>query len=117
MTHARVQQATPALNGKRPAEAPEYSASVGVEARVAKAAVHADLGFEGAAFDDDLNTLPLKASRRVSIDVDYPLAKHLAVNLAIDNALDDHIAITHAGDGTIGYDNRRMVSIGLVYRR
>lgn len=117
MTHARVAQATAVLNGKRPAEAPEYSASVGVEARVVKATVHADLAFEGAAFDDDLNTLPLKASRRLSIDVDYPLTKHLAVDLAIDNALDDHIAITHAGDGTIGYDNRRMVSIGLVYRR
>ncbi|HVZ28918.1 MAG TPA: TonB-dependent receptor [Asticcacaulis sp.] len=117
LTHARVEQATAALNGKRPAEAPDYSASAGIQARLMKATVHADLSFEGETFDDDLNTLPLKASRRLSIDVNYPLAPHLAVNLAIDNALDDRIPITHAGDGTIGYDNRRMVSVGLVYRR
>jgi outer membrane cobalamin receptor len=117
LTRARVEQATAALNGKRPAEAPDSSATVGVEARVAKATIHADLAFEGETFDDDLNTLPLKASRRLSIDVDYPLAAHLAMKVAIDNALDDRIPITHAGDGTIGYDSRRMVSVGLVYRR
>jgi outer membrane receptor protein involved in Fe transport len=117
LTHARVEEATTVLNGKRPAEAPEYSASIGVEARVQKAVVHADMVFEGETFDDDLNTLVLKASRRLSVDADYPLAEHLAINLAIDNALDDRIPITHAGDGTIGYDNRRLISIGLIYRR
>ncbi len=117
LTHARVANAAAALNGKRPAEAPEHSASIGVDWTVARARVHADVAFEGETFDDDLNILPLKASRNLSLDIDYPLTDRLSVSVAVDNALDDAIPVTHAGDGTLGYDTGRRVYIGLAYRR
>ncbi len=117
LTHASVAKASPTVNGLRPAEAPQVAASLGLEAGLRKAIIHADIAYEGDTYDDDLNTLRLKASRNVSLSVDYPLAQHLTVTAAVYNALDDRIQITHAGDGTIGYDTGRMVSIGLTYRR
>lgn len=116
-THARVAGASPAVNGKRPAEAPEYSASLGLDWTVAKARVHADLAFEGETFDDDLNTLPLKASRNLSLGLDYPLGERLTLSVSVSNALNDAIQITHAGDGTLGYDTGRRIYVGLSYRR
>ena len=117
LTHARVAHANPAVNGLRPAEAPEYAGSVGMEARVAKAVIHADLVFEGETFDDDLNTLALKASRNLSLTADYPLTRQVTLTAGVSNALDSAIPITHAGDGTIGYDTGRRISIGLIWRR
>ncbi len=117
LTHARVARANPAVNGLRPAEAPDYSGAFGIEAHIARAAIHADLMFEGETFDDDLNTLPLKASRNLSLRLDYPLLRQVTLTAAVTNALDAAIPVTHAGDGTIGYDTGRRISIGLIWRR
>ncbi|WP_443748688.1 TonB-dependent receptor [Asticcacaulis solisilvae] len=117
LTHARVARANPAVNGLRPAEAPDYSGSIGLEGHVARATVHADLVFEGETFDDDLNTLPLKASRNLSLRLDYPLMRQVTLTASVTNALDAAIPVTHAGDGTIGYDTGRRITVGLVWRR
>ncbi len=108
LTHART-------HGKRPAEAPDYSATVGAETHLGKARFVASLSFEGESFDDDLNTLPLKAYQRLSLDASYPLNRRLDLTVAMDNALNGKIAITHGGDGVIGYDNRRSIWIGLAF--
>ena len=68
-------------------------------------------------FDDDLNTLPLKASHNLSLSLDYPLMRQVTVQAAVSNAFDAAIPVTHAGDGTIGYDTGRRISIGLVWRQ
>ncbi len=117
-THARVEHAAanPALNGLRPAEAPPYDIALGLEAQLAKVRLNADWVFEGETFDDDLNTLRLKPSRRLSLDAEYPLARHLSLGISLDNALNDKIQISHAADGTIGYDNRRYLSVALTWR-
>jgi outer membrane receptor protein involved in Fe transport len=117
LTHARVARANATVNGLRPAEAPDYSGSVGVEAHIARAALHADLVFEGETFDDDLNALPLKASRNLSLRLDYPLMRQATLTASVTNGLDAAIPVTHAGDGTIGYDTGRRISIGLVWRQ
>ncbi|HVZ29487.1 MAG TPA: TonB-dependent receptor [Asticcacaulis sp.] len=109
-THART-------NGRRPAEAPGCSATVAVDWRPGKANVNLGWSFEGDSFDDDLNTLPLKAYDRLSLDIAYPLARHLDLTLAVDNALNHKVEITHGGDGIIGYDGRRSVWIGLAFHQ
>lgn len=103
-------------HGLRPAEAPDYSASLGAEARVGKARVNATWSFEGGSFDDDLNILPLKAYNSLTLDARYPLGRHADITVSIDNALNHKIAITHSGDGVIGYDNRRSLWVGLSVR-
>lgn len=117
-THAQVEKAAayPRLDGLRPAEAPPYDVTVGLETQVAQVRLNADWVFEGKTFDDDLNTLPLKPSQKLTLAAQYPLARHLDVAVRLDNALNDAIPITHANDGTIGYDNRRYVSVALSWR-
>jgi vitamin B12 transporter len=116
-THARVDAPGQPANGKRPAQAPEYSVSLGLRSQIGKTQVTADLIHDGEIFEDDLNTLKLEPATRLNVDIGYPLSERLTLNLSIENALDDAIMIQRSGDGTINYDNRRAVSIGLTYRR
>ena len=109
LTHARS-------HGKRPAEAPDYSGTLGMEWQVKRLRLNADWSFEGGSFDDDLNTLPLKAYDRLSLDAAFAVTKHLEATVALDNALDRKIELTHGGDGVIGYDNRRSLWVGLKWR-
>lgn len=116
-THARVGKAEAAVNGKRPAEAPDYSASVGAQGQVAKLGWRADWLFEGQSFEDDLNALPLKAYSKLNLALDYPLTARIRLGLRVDNAFDTAIQIQHSNSGTIGFDTGRMVTLNLSYRR
>ena len=99
--------------GKRPAQAPEYSVSFGLDSTWRKFALAADLTFDGEAFEDDLNTLPLKPSRRLNLRADYAVTQHVMLYADLGNALNDRVQIARTGDGTVSYDNRRMLSIGV----
>ena len=118
-THARVRKAftNPQLDGKRPAQAPDYSATVGVTGNWQPVTVSADLSFDGKAFEDDLNTLVLKPSQRLNLSVDYAVGRHVTVYADIDNVLDSRIQIAHGGDGTLSFDTGRRVTIGLSYKQ
>lgn len=118
LTAARVARAAayPSLDGRRPAEAPPYDVALGLEAQVKRVRLVADWVFEGKTFDDDLNTLPLKPSQRLSLAADCPLAPHVGLEARLENALGSVIQISHAADGTLGYDNRRYVSVALIWR-
>ena len=119
LTHAQVHKAVtnPQLNGKRPAQAPDYSATLGLSADFHPLMFSADLALDGEAYEDDLNTLTLKPSRRLNLRADYALTDHLTAYADINNALDDRIQIAHSGDGTLSFDNRRMVTVGLSFRQ
>ncbi|WP_303828625.1 TonB-dependent receptor [Asticcacaulis taihuensis] len=115
-THARVGQADTVVNGKRPAQAPDYSASVGAEGQMAKIGWRADWLFEGESFEDDLNALPLKPYSKLNLVLDYPLTPQVSLGLRVDNAFDTAIQIQRSNDGTVSFDTSRMVTLGLSYR-
>jgi outer membrane receptor protein involved in Fe transport len=114
-THARVEAswANPQLDGKRPAQAPDYSLTFGFDTAWQKMSLSGDLTMDGRSFEDDLNSLPLKPSRRLDLRADYALTPHVTLYADLDNAFDDRIQIAHAGDGTRSFDNRRSLSIGV----
>ena len=116
-THARVGKADATVNGKLPAQAPEYSASVGAEGQVAKFGWRADWLFEGRSFEDDLNALPLKAYSKLNLALDYPFTPQVSLGLRVDNAFDTAIQIQRSNDGTVNFDTSRMVTLNLSYRR
>lgn len=115
-THARVGKADATVNGKRPAQAPAYSASVGAEGRAAKIGWRADWLFEGQSFEDDLNALPLKAYSKLNLSLDYPFTPQVSLGLRVDNAFDTAIQIQRSNDGTVNFDTSRMVTLKLSYR-
>jgi outer membrane receptor protein involved in Fe transport len=115
-THARVGKADATVNGKRPAQAPAYSASIGAEGRVAKIGWRADWLFEGQSFEDDLNALPLNAYSKLNLSLDYPFTPQVSLGLRVDNAFDTAIQIQRSNDGTVNFDTSRMVTLKLSYR-
>lgn len=115
-THARVAEADDAVNGKRPAQAPEYAGSVGAEGRAAVLSWRIDWLFEGQSFEDDLNALPLKAYDKLNLALDYMLTPQISLGLRVDNALDADIPVQHSNDGTISYDTGRLVTFHVNYR-
>jgi len=116
-THARVGKADTTVNGKRPAQAPEYSAAIGAGGRLAAIGWRADMLFEGQSFEDDLNALPLKAYSKLNLALDYPLTPQITVGVRVDNAFDTAIRIQRSNDGTISFDTGRLVTLNLSYRR
>ena len=116
ITHARVAGASSAANGKQPAQAPDYSASIGVAARLAKVDLRADAVFEGQSFEDDLNALPLKAYSKFNLSAGYAFTPHMGLTVRVDNALDAAVPIQRSNDGTVNYDIGRVVWLSLSYR-
>lgn len=116
-THAHVGKADAMVNGKRPAQAPEYSASVGAEGQIAKLGWRADWLFEGRSFEDDLNALPLKAYSKLNLTLDYPFTPQVSLGLRVDNAFDTAIQIQRSNDGTVNFDTSRKITLNLTYRR
>ena len=116
VTDARVDggAAAPQLTGKRPAQAPIWSATAGGRWQVFdRLSLDADLTWEGKRFDDDLNRRILAAGLRLDARAEWRLANNVTAYLAADNLLDKDIEVSRTADGVAGYANPRMARIGL----
>ena len=119
-THARVEGAgtAPQLNGKRPAQTPELTLVGQVRwSPVQPLSLSADLRFETARFEDDLNTRRPAPATSLDARSGWQIAKCLEVYLAADNVTNAKIAVAQSADGTTGYGAPRLVRLGLSLRR
>ncbi len=116
ITDARVDggAAAPRLTGKRPAQAPIWSATTGLSWRVSnRLNLDADLTWEGKRFDDDLNSRVLAAGLRLDARADWRLGNGVTAYLAADNMLDEAVEVSRTADGVAGFASPRMARIGL----
>lgn len=118
-THARVDggAVAPQLTGLRPAETPRFSALAGVVVSLAPVTVRADLHYEGARFDDDLNTRPIAASTTLDLRGDLRVQGPISLFVEADNVFDTKIQTAAAADGTRSYGPPRLIRVGLTIRR
>ena len=119
-THARVEGANtaPQLNGKRPAQTPELTLVGQVRwTPVQPLTLRADVRFETARYEDDLNTRRLGPATSLDARAGWQLAKGTEVYLAADNLTNAKIAVAQSADGTNGYGAPRLVRVGLSLRR
>ncbi|WP_298329273.1 TonB-dependent receptor [Asticcacaulis sp.] len=116
-TDAEMAGGDPALNGKRPAQAPAYLLSVGGEYRLDRTRLSAEGLFIGESFEDDLNRQRLSPAVRLRLTAERPVTDELSVRLSVDNALDTDIPIQRTADGVLSYDNRRSVMLSLRWRQ
>ena len=106
------------LTGLRPAQSPEWSASAGVDWRPVEATtLSASLIYEGARFEDDLNTRELGAAAVLDLRAEQRLRSGVSVYAALDNALDAEIETAESGDGIESFGPPRAFRVGLVLRR
>ncbi len=115
-SRAEVDSATefPELEGRRLAQAPEHSASLGLE-YLNPDIVQARLGlrFVGAQYEDDLNTRPLSSFAVVDLSAARAISRRWQVFAGIENLLDEEIQIGLSGAGLVAVGPPRMVHAGV----
>jgi vitamin B12 transporter len=116
LSDAEVKKAaTAALNGNRPAQVPDYMASVGLTYRTTKHILSADLRLTGKAYEDDLNRLRLSPAEQIDLRYEYSLRPKVKLGVRIDNAFDTPLEIAKSGEGILSYDNRREIRVFMRY--
>jgi len=118
-THARVNgaAAAPQLTGKRPAEAPALTLVAGADWRpIPPLTFTADLRYESARFEDDLNSRRLAAATTVAVQARWTVSPHAELYVAADNLTDAAVQTQAAADGTLSYGPPRTLRVGVRLR-
>ena len=104
----------PQLTGLRPAQAPIWSASAGLEWRLSdRLDLDADLRWESRRFEDDLNSRVLEAAATLDLRADWALTPSTTVWLAADNLFDADVEVSETGTGVAGFGPPRTLSLGV----
>ncbi|HEY0598517.1 TonB-dependent receptor [Brevundimonas sp.] len=115
-TDARVDGGVmaPQLTGLRPAQAPIWSATAGLEWRPAdRLALAADLRWESRRFDDDLNSRVLEAAATVDLRADWAVTPSATIWLAADNLFDADVEVSETATGVAGFGPPRTFGVGV----
>jgi vitamin B12 transporter len=119
-TDAKVdgRSVAPQLTGKRPAQTPKVVITGGAHwAATAKLSLDANVRYEGARFEDDLNTLTLRAAAGVDAQVEYRLTPDWGVYVAAENLTNAAIETGQTADHVISYDEPRVFRVGVRFRQ
>jgi len=119
-THARVDGggSAPQLTGKRPAQAPAFTATGGLDWRpLDRLGLSADLRYESLRFEDDLNSRRLKAGLQVDARATWRIRADTEVYASLDNVGDGRLATGQTADGVTSYGQPRTFRVGLSIRR
>lgn len=106
--------AAPQLTGLRPAQAPEWSATAGLDWRATQRLTLASaLRYESARFDDDLNSRVLDAAFTLDARAEWAMNTRVMVWAAVDNLFNEDVQVSQTANGVAGYGPPRTVSAGL----
>jgi vitamin B12 transporter len=108
----------PQLTGLRPAQTPKWTATAGASVRPAEAfELSADLRYESARWEDDLNTRRLSAGVQVDARASWRFAENLEAFVAAENLFDGKLEVGETADGVESYTAPQTIRIGLTFRR
>ncbi|MDP1618776.1 TonB-dependent receptor [Phenylobacterium sp.] len=110
--------AAPQLTGLRPAQTPEFAATLGLDWRAnARLRLSAEARHEGQRYEDDLNTRSLGAATTLDLRSAWRTGPDAEIYLAADNVLDADIEAGRAGDGLLTLGAPRTIRVGYSLRR
>lgn len=102
------------LIGLRPAQAPEWSATAGLDWRATDQLTLALAArYESSRFDDDLNSRVLDAAVTLDGRAEWAFTRNATLWMAADNLFDENVEVSETGTGVAGYGPPRTISIGL----
>ncbi|WP_428156097.1 TonB-dependent receptor [Brevundimonas sp.] len=105
------------LTGLRPAQAPEWSATAGLDWRATdRLTLALAARYESSRFDDDLNSRVLDAAVTLDARGEWALNPRTTLWLATDNLFDTDVEVSETGTGVAGYGPPRTVSAGFRLR-
>ncbi len=116
ISDASVLRATqsPALAGKRIAQVPRHSATIGATWRVPRGlTLTPRLRWIGAQFEDDENALRLGEFVVADLGLGYPLGRNLEVFLNLENLGNARIETGRSADGVVNTGTPRLLLVGL----
>jgi outer membrane receptor protein involved in Fe transport len=119
-THARVDGGAeaPQLTGKRPAQAPDFTATGGLDWRPLEPLILSlELRYESLRYEDDLNSRKLKGGLELDARAAWRVAPTTELYVAADNLGNARIATGQTADLVTSYDAPRTVRVGVSYRR
>jgi len=119
-TDAEVDGGTsaPQLTGLRPAQTPKWTVTGGVSFQPLEAfGVSADLRYESARWEDDLNSRRLSAGLQLDARATWRFAEHAEVYLAAENLFDENIEVGETADGVESFSAPQTIRVGFTYRR
>ncbi|WP_404419370.1 TonB-dependent receptor [Brevundimonas vesicularis] len=102
------------LTGLRPAQAPEWSATAGLDWRATdRLTLALAARYESSRFDDDLNSRVLDAAVTLDARGEWAFTPNATLWMAADNLFDDDVEVSETGTGVAGYGPPRTLSVGL----
>ncbi|NSX34416.1 TonB-dependent receptor [Brevundimonas vesicularis] len=102
------------LTGLRPAQAPEWSATAGLDWRATdRLTLALAARYESSRFDDDLNSRVLDAAVTLDVRAEWAFTPNATLWMAAENLFDEDVEVSKTGTGVAGYGPPRTVSIGL----
>lgn len=116
VTDARMDggSAAPQVTGLRPAQAPIWSATAGLDWRASdRLTLAAQARYESKRFDDDLNSRVLDAAVVVDARAEWRLTPAAMIWVAADNLFDEAVEVSETGTGVEGYSPPRTLRLGL----
>jgi len=116
VTDARMDggSAAPQLTGLRPAQAPIWSATAGLDWRASdRLTLAAQARYESKRFEDDLNSRVLDAAIVVDARAEWRLTRAAMIWVAADNLFDEAVEVSETGTGVEGYSPPRTLRLGL----
>jgi outer membrane receptor protein involved in Fe transport len=118
LTHARVETSGIAapLDGRRPAQTPNFAATLAGGWEQGGKGVQLVLRRVGAQFEDDLNTRTLHAATTVDAYASWPLTRRLLLVARGENLTDKLIEAGINGDGSVERATPRTLWLGLRLR-
>jgi outer membrane receptor protein involved in Fe transport len=108
----------PQLTGLRPAQTPKWTVTGGFQFRPAEAfSLSADLRYESARFEDDLNSRRLSPGLSVDAEASWRFADHAEVYVAAENLTDAKIEVGETANGVESYSAPQTFRVGFRWRR
>ena len=102
------------LTGLRPAQAPEWSATAGLDWRATdRLTLALAARYESSRFDDDLNSRVLDAAVTLDARAEWAFTPNATLWTAADNLFDEDVEVSETGTGVAGYGPPRTLSVGL----
>jgi len=108
----------PQLTGLRPAQTPEFAATLGLDWRASEGLrLSAEARHEGQRFEDDLNSRSLAGATTLDLRAAWRMGGDAEIYLAADNLLDAEVEAQVAGDGLLTLAAPRVIRVGYSLRR
>lgn len=112
-------RSAPQLSGLRPAQTPKWTATAGATFRPSEVPIElsADLRYESARWEDDLNSRRLSAGVQLDARAGWRFTDNVEAFVAVENLFDSKLEVGETADGVESFAAPKTIRIGFTFRQ